>query len=279
MLHRFQPGLQPRNPQRFRPRLIALAIASLAATPGYAATLSVNTTVPGIANDGKCSLREALDTTNGFASYADCPVTGTLGTNDTINFNIPMSELGCVAATGVCTIRPTTTLTVANPVLIDGYSQPGATPNTQPANAFPNALGLDTQIRIQIDGLITQANTDGLSLIGFNAVVRGLAIYNYHGTGSAIMISGNGNTVAGNFIGIKADGMTSGGLNNSDRGIYATSTSNSIGGTSAAQRNLIAGHLVREVDIFGGNSNVVRGNLIGTDSTGTLALSTVWMRY
>lgn len=265
-----------RSPLRpyFRPRLLALAVASLAAAPGHAATLSVNTTAPGIAIDGKCSLREALDTTNGFVSYADCPVTGALGTNDTINFNIPMSELGCVAATGVCTISPTTTLTVANPVLIDGYSQPGATPNTQPANAFPNALGLDTQIRIQIDGMGTPANTDGLSLIGFNAVVRGLAIYNYHGTGSAIRISGTSNTVAGNFIGIKADGTTSGGLNNSDRGIYAISTSNSIGGPSAAQRNLIAGHLARDVDIFGGNSNAIQGNLIGTDATGTLARST-----
>ncbi len=51
---------------------------------------------------------------------------------DTIAFNIPAAtDAGCDSGTGVCTILPASALpTIIDPVIIDGYTQPGSSPNT-----------------------------------------------------------------------------------------------------------------------------------------------------
>lgn len=78
-----------------------------------------------------------------------------------------------------------------------------------------------------------------------------------------------GNTVAGNLIGLGADGQTP--LGNSSYGIcIVAAPKNTIGGTTAAARNIISEN---EVGIYlsSGIDNVIEGNYIGTDSTGQLA--------
>ena len=50
---------------------------------------------------------------------------------DTISFNIPSSDPNCSATTHVCTIRPASELPhITDPVIIDGYTQPGTSRNT-----------------------------------------------------------------------------------------------------------------------------------------------------
>ena len=51
------------------------------------------------------------------------------------------------------------------------------------------------------------------------------------------------------------------------------SSGNRIGGTTAAQRNVLAGSAVGIIVEGTGKSNVIEGNYIGTDSTGTLPIS------
>src|SRR4030042_3296529 len=64
---------------------------------------------------GHCSLREAINAANAFPDP------------DIINFNIPA---GCDPGTGVCTITPGSQLPdITDPVIIDGYTPPGAVPN------------------------------------------------------------------------------------------------------------------------------------------------------
>ncbi len=83
-------------------------------------------------------------------------------------------------------------------------------------------------------------------------------------------------TVAGNLIGVGAGGTTA--LGNS-RGISIEGAgSNTIGGTSAADRNVIAGN--SEANIFLANDglnipndNVIQGNYIGTTADGLSALT------
>jgi CSLREA domain-containing protein len=113
------------------PVVLIAAWLALAASPAHAATtFTVNST--GDAGDNnpgdgscytgffipagpffvqECTLRTAIQEAN-----------ATTGT-DTINFNIPTA--------GVATIAPASALpTITDPVTIDGYSQPGARPNT-----------------------------------------------------------------------------------------------------------------------------------------------------
>jgi hypothetical protein len=67
---------------------------------------------------------------------------------DTINFAIP--------GAGVHTIRPLTDLpTMAHPVFIDGYSQPGSSLNTK-------AVGEDAVLNIEIDGTLDSLAGGGL---------------------------------------------------------------------------------------------------------------------
>lgn len=77
--------------------------------------------------------------------------------------------------------------------------------------------------------------------------------------------------VIGNYVGIGADGTTM--LGNSEEGVSTYNTSGiTIGGATAAHRNVIAGN---NKGVFlqanAGNNNKVLGNYIGTDASGTVA--------
>ncbi len=81
------------------------------------------------------------------------------------------------------------------------------------------------------------------------------------------------NTIQGNFVGTDLSGTVD--LGNLDHGIYvfADSDSNLIGGTVPRAGNLVSGNGRMGVRIGGGSEyNVVQGNLVGTDVTGTAPL-------
>jgi CSLREA domain-containing protein len=80
-----------------------------------------------------------------------------------------------------------------------------------------------------------------------------------------------GNVVQGNYIGVDVTGGTS--LGNGHAGVGITNTArNTIGGTSPAARNVISGNSNAGVEISqtGATGNLVQGNYIGTDATGSL---------
>ena len=83
--------------------------------------------------------------------------------------------------------------------------------------------------------------------------------------------AGTGNRIQGNRIGTDASGTR--GLG-SLSGIWLADTSdNLIGGTAAGTGNLISGHTFSGLYLFENDSNnLVQGNYIGTDITGTRAL-------
>ena len=81
----------------------------------------------------------------------------------------------------------------------------------------------------------------------------------------------SGNAVQGNFIGTDVTGTLD--LGNSFNGVRITAQDNTIGGTTAAARNVISGNDENGLGINSGASgNVVQGNFIGTDVNGTAAL-------
>lgn len=121
---------------------------------------AANFTVTNTLDVGAGSLRQAILNAN-----------SSLGT-DTINFNIP--------GAGPHTIQPSSELpTITDPVIIDGYTQPGASPNSNGPG-----LGLNTVLKIELDGSIipaaatcsTNRTCRGLHIIAGNSTVRGLVI-------------------------------------------------------------------------------------------------------
>jgi CSLREA domain-containing protein len=213
-------------------------------------------------HDFKTSLREAINYANTNPGL------------DTITFAIPTTDPGYQSSTGAFIIKPTSALpTLTDAVVIDGYSQPGSSPNTL-------AIGDNAVLKIALDGSLA-GEADGLVIGGGNSTVRGLVVDNF-GSGTGIYItSGGNNLVVGNFIGTDATGVAPGANNN---GLLIYSSGNTVGGTSPGDRNLISGNnsgLPDSADggsqpgdrgIYIGNGNLLQGNYIGTDRSGTSAL-------
>ena len=212
-------------------------------------------------NPGECTLRAAIQEANKTP------------TKDRINFDIPGS--------GVKTIKPDSELpAITSPVTIDGYSQPGASANTNPPDKGTNAVLL-----IEIDSTNTPTNTTaearGLHITGGGTTVRGLVI-NTDGFGIDINTAG-GNTIAGNFIGTDPTGTIHRPVNNA---IRVLAGNNTIGGTAPTDRNLLNGAqgVTNGTLTFASSGfsnpcpcsgNLVQGNLIGTNAAGTSSLGSV----
>ncbi|HMC94882.1 MAG TPA: hypothetical protein VKO16_08960, partial [Polyangia bacterium] len=179
---------------------------------------------------------------------------------DTITFNIPGAGLHTIA---LASPLPT----INQPVTIDGQTQPGASANTN--GPFQ---GLNSVLLIEING--ANGGNIGLNVTASGTTIRGL-IVNRFGE-SDIQLSGNNQTVEGNWLGTSADGTATFASAARDYwGVTISGGSNDvIGGTTPAARNLINARL-RGIEI-GDSANTghrVSGNLMGTNAAGTASIS------
>ena len=197
------------------------------------------------------------------------------GTNDAIERNIISgNSLVGVWITGAGT---------NNNIIAGDYVGTNATGST----ALPN--GTSPAINGKVD------------LTGVGVAIEAGASFNRIGTngsdadsaGERNILSGNnndgleiggsgssGNLVAGNFIGLAASGTAP--IGNQEAGIllYNGATANTIGGITAALRNVIGGNANRGMYIYtlAGSStpatqNVIVGNYIGTDASGMVPMT------
>lgn len=248
-----QRGESPR-PSRALAGLISVCLCLLAA-PVQAAIFVVDSTTTG----NTCT-----------AAPADCSLTGAMALanaqpgSDTIHFDIPMSDPNCQPATGICRIILPSFAAVpaiTDALIIDGYTQAGATPNTLPAPAANNA-----QLKIEVTS--SEVGVQSSSWFNVSAVslsIRGLALFprgTILGGAGAATISVQGNwfnlTAAGTA---PTHGTTSSPiiLSNANRNIV-------IGGPTAADRNVIAGGGVDSSapPLHGGGSLSLRVNSLQT---------------
>ncbi len=218
----------------------------LSALDVMANPLIVTTTADTVdANDSLTSLREAINFSN------------TNPGTDTITFNIP--------GTGVQTINVGSTAlgdlpTISQPVIIDGYTQPGATANML-------AVGNNAMLLVELNGT---AALNGLTITGGNSTVRGLVINRFNSGHGLLLQTLGGNTITGNFIGTNAAGTAA--LGTGVRGATITSTGNQIGGTTPEARNVIAiGYGIQ----IAASNNTIQGNYLGTNAAGTARLTVI----
>ncbi len=226
----------------------------------YGAGPAAGSVVTTTKDSGPGSLRTALYYTLDYA--ADHPLVTT-----TITFQIPTSDAGFSG--GVFTIRPTDRLLAPGPrTVIDATTQTTFSGNTNPNGP---------EVVLNGGAIITAENYGiGLHLAETASTVKGFVINGWSTQG--VLINGTGavgNTVAGCYIGTNAAGSASSA--NAFAGIEISdgATANIIGGTSAADRNIISGNTAQGIFIRGAgtNGNFARGNTIGLNASGNAALA------
>ncbi|MBM3881141.1 MAG: DUF11 domain-containing protein [Verrucomicrobia bacterium] len=198
---------------------------------------AVTLTVVSRDDAGPGSLREAILAANLNASQNP----------NAIRFDIPGEGPHLIE---VLSPLPTPT----EPVIIDGFTQPGAHPNTR-------AQGSNARLQVFLSGALAPFGTDGLTLHRGGVTVRGLGLDQFNR--GIVLASAAGNSVEGCLVH----------SNRSDGIVVNNSPGNLIGGAAPAAVNVLShnGGYGLRIEGAGAVGNVVDGNLIGTDFTGESA--------
>jgi CSLREA domain-containing protein len=208
---------------------------------GDAPDASIGNGVCQTATVGECTLRAAIQEANATAQL------------DLIHFNISPAGLQTITLTNAFP-------SITQPVIIDGTTQPGFVGSP--------IIELNGNSSVAVAIVISGADT----------TVRGLVINRFLSGGMSIGGAGaTRNQIQGNHIGTNSAGTAT--MPNGARGIAIGSgaTNNIIGGNTPSARNVISGHSADAVLITdtGTSGNLVQGNYIGTNATGSVALPNI----
>ena len=261
------PKKRPRRRRR-SPRFDALEARALLAT------ITVDTAADEDARDGTLSLREAIEVADGTLGFnalsapEQAQVALTPGVS-LIKFAIP----GGLAS---YRIEPSSALpAITAPVTIDGTSQPG--------------YAGKPIIELVGDGVPTlrygsPTPAYGLTLAATGITVQGLVI-NEFGDAQVGIDAPGGDVIRGDYLGTDVSGTVA--KPNPYRLDFGNgldivgSSHNTVGGTTAADRDVISGNSTGVFVVgtggtggagVGSSGNVIDGDFIGTDATGTGAV-------
>lgn len=257
--------------------------------------------------DADCSLREAITAANASpgADVIEFHITPDDGTAYTI---IPLSQLptiteqlkidGTTQSGSSCSAR---TLKIEIDGTNETYGLQTTADNFELYGVAINSVGIQHGVRVlnasnptincsnfgtDVTGTIADGNTqDGIALDNVTGGTIGSTtlanrnILSANGQAGVELVNGtNGVSVIGNYIGTDFAGTSA--LGNIGRGVAIWgATGNTIGGTNANERNIISGNTGVGVEIDDDNdpdpstNNVVEGNYIGLNPTGTVVLA------
>ena len=184
-----------------------------------------------------CTLREAITAANAAPELS------------VIHFAIP----------GPPTITPAPSALpeITAPVWINARTQPGYAGNPV----------------IEITGTGIVLTSSGLRLSADDSIIEGLNVNRFGQYG--ITVNGHSNIVRNNFIGTNLSGTAAfgNGLGGIALATVSSTKFNTIGGTTAADRNVISGNSGNGVLLTAFSAdNTISGNYIGTDATGAIDL-------
>ncbi len=246
---------------------------------------SVTTTADTVASDGSVSFREALMAANTNAAVQEASA-GT-GSTDSITFAVaPNSvftfssalpaisegleidgttifpQFDCNGLAVCLSITSSSSVTIKN-IKLYSYASAGIKVDSNGHTISNNYLGLNGAGTAS--GLTL--NAYGLLLNGNNNTVS--SNYISGNTLDGVFIVGSNNKVTLNTIGLAVNGSAAA---NKGSGIRISGGGNRIGG--ASEGNVISGNLDAGIQLSGSSAtaNLIFGNIIGMDSTGTNAI-------
>ncbi len=252
--------------------LVGIVLFLLSSSSAHAATtIVVNSNADTAANDGACTLHEAIiaantDTASGGAT-GECSAGSGV---DTINFAITGSASFINGGQNGYTIDLSSSLPdITQAVTINGYSQPGSR-----ANTAPSPQPFNGRLLIELDGTDTYAAAPQLN--ADNTTIKGLVINRSAGTG--FLIGADNIVIQGNYIGVDPTGLVQkanflNGINGGVSG-FQDGDDTLIGGSNPEDRNIISGNNGAGITPNTGNDGwVIKGNYVGMSADGVTPIS------
>jgi hypothetical protein len=234
---RSRPKVSPRTLAWFRPRLEVLEDRLCPAAQTFMVT---SNTDDGTGQPGTLSAAiMGADNPNNAGSTIDFSIGGVQG------------EKATIRVTGVLP-------SVTEPTVINGWSQ------SHNLSALVPYVGLDG----------TGVMGTGLESSAGNVTIEGLAIWGFSDNGILLNQRSplQGDTVQGSYVGTDLSGSAAG--LGSATGIRVESGYNTIGGTVQGAGNVVSGNGVGIlIDLGASTNNLVEGNSVGVNATGTTALA------
>lgn len=189
----------------------------------------------------------------------------------------PLVELNGASAGNVDGIGINSDNSIIRGLVINRFSKQGifigGNNNTVAGNYIGTNLGGTSSLPVGFSSIYVSGNntTIGGTTVADRNILSGSGF-------EAIVLRSSGNNVKGNYIGTNAAGTAD--ISNSTGGIaiYAGGSNNVIGGSEAGARNVISGNNGAGINIntflgAGAIGNVVKGNYIGTNASGTASVS------
>jgi hypothetical protein len=203
--------------------------------------------VSSLADSGDGSLRAAITSVNADPA----------GSVDEIDFSVA----------GVIQLTSAALPAISNTVKIDGSTAPG----------FAGSPVVEIDNNGFAGLMLGGSNSSLISLSIVDASSAGVTLNGQYSSGIGGPITGQNITIVGNYIGLALDGSIAA---NTGYGLQTNNSNCTIGGTTAADRNVISGNGAGGIQINNGGSGfhitlpngaLVEGNFIGTDPTGQSA--------
>ena len=254
---------------------------------------SIGNLLADVGTDGFISLSEAIAATNNTANfdvstpdeillnigaadarhfyYQDDSVAGQVTTANiattTASNDASILDIDPDYANSWWSLQPTVALpSISDPVIIDGYSQTGASANTV---ASPGAS--DAVLRVEIDGSVAGGGLLTLNGTSGGSTIRGMVL-NQAGAGVSFGTNIDNVVLTGNYIGTDVSGTIALG-NTTGINVSTSSDGTIVGGSTPGERNLVSSNSTGiSISANTANNSVVQGNYVGTDVTGAVSL-------
>ncbi len=245
-------------------------------------------TVTSLADSGPGTLRDCIDQVNaGNADTINFAATGVIQvhTNLAPIFN-PVTIMGPQSTPPLVFIEPDATSTASTGLRISGGNSTvanlgiGGFGGSGMIGLFLDSNGGDTVQNCYLGfgddaGLAPLPNYNGMligapnNVIGGTLVNQGNVSANNVNFGVEILAGATHNQLIGNYIGTDPNDALNEG---NGTGLVVESDSNTIGGTTAAERNIISGNQATGLQLSAASNNLIQGNYIGTRRSGNLPL-------
>jgi uncharacterized repeat protein (TIGR01451 family) len=249
----------------------AILDANLAVTAGDTIAFDIPGTGPFLMNPGSAlpALTDTATTIDGFTQTNSAANTLTTSNNAIVLIRLDGSGLGTVdglkVANSNCVIRGLSITRFGS----DGIELATNASNCRIEGCFLGVTPDGTNAANTANGILVNSVANTI-IGGTNAAARNVISAN---GSDGLELSGTGatgTTVLGNLIGLAPNGVTDRG-NSADGVLISGAPGNTIGGAADGARNVISGNASDGIALTGTGSsnNVVLGNYLGTEHTGT----------